>query len=287
MKGPASTDRRERRLHRARRLPARAQTGGRFRFASGFRPHALRPGRRSARRSAALGADVRRSALWHRHLCHRPPPTAHRPPPTAHRPPPTAHRPPPTNHQPPTTNHQPPTTNHRSARVIFAPDPSVRRCRARRVPRPPRSSRATPQYFVPDAVNAPDKRAAALSVAACRRGCSQSGQPGQPESRRGSVHGDPTRANRACCLHAERLGAQRSSVNRPSNAPRLRRGCARLARHAAFSRDLITLRLVRNGFPLLVTVPLSDSLVLSYKGKTTGGAIRRRRAARPERPRRP
>ncbi len=276
MKGPASTDRRERRLHRARRLPARAQTGGRFRFASGFRPHALRPGRRSARRSAALGADVRRSALWHRHLCHRPPPTAHRPPPTAHRPPPTAHR--------------PPTTNHRSARVISAPDPSVRRCRARRVPRPPRSSRssrATPQYFVPDAVNAPDKRAAALSVAACRRGCSQSGQPGQPESRRGSVHGDPTRANRACCLHAERLGAQRSSVNRPSNAPRLRRGCARLARHAAFSRDLITLRLVRNGFPLLVTVPLSDSLVLSYKGKTTGGAIRRRRAARPERPRRP
>ncbi|CAJ6508130.1 Uncharacterised protein [Burkholderia pseudomallei] len=209
---------------------------------------------------------------------------------TAHRPPPTAHRPPPTAHQPPTTNHQPPTTNHRSARVIFAPDPSVRRCRARRVPRPPRSSRssrATPQYFVPDAVNAPDKRAAALSVAACRRGCSQSGQPGQPESRRGSVHGDPTRANRACCLHAERLGAQRSSVNRPSNAPRLRRGCARLARHAAFSRDLITLRLVRNGFPLLVTVPLSDSLVLSYKGKTTGGAIRRRRAARPERPRRP
>ncbi|CAJ3191277.1 Uncharacterised protein [Burkholderia pseudomallei] len=276
MKGPASTDRRERRLHRARRLPARAQTGGRFRFASGFRPHALRPGRRSARRSAALGADVRRSALWHRHLCHRPPPTAHRPPPTAHRPPPTAH--------------QPPTTNHRSARVISAPDPSVRRCRARRVPRPPRSSRssrATPQYFVPDAVNAPDKRAAALSVAACRRGCSQSGQPGQPESRRGSVHGDPTRANRACCLHAERLGAQRSSVNRPSNAPRLRRGCARLARHAAFSRDLITLRLVRNGFPLLVTVPLSDSLVLSYKGKTTGGAVRRRRAARPERPRRP
>ncbi|CAJ8351994.1 Uncharacterised protein [Burkholderia pseudomallei] len=276
MKGPASTDRRERRLHRARRLPARAQTGGRFRFASGFRPHALRPGRRSARRSAALGADVRRSALWHRHLCHRPPPTAHRPPPTAHRPPPT--------------NHQPPTTNHRSARVISAPDPSVRRCRARRVPRPPRSSRssrAMPQYFVPDAVNAPDKRAAALSVAARRRGCSQSGQPGQPESRRGSVHGDPTRANRACCLHAERLGAQRSSVNRPSNAPRLRRGCARLARHAAFSRDLITLRLVRNGFPLLVTVPLSDSLVLSYKGKTTGGAIRRRRAARPERPRRP
>ncbi|CAJ6483784.1 Uncharacterised protein [Burkholderia pseudomallei] len=266
MKGPASTDRRERRLHRARRLPARAQTGGRFRFASGFRPHALRPGRRSARRSAALGADVRRSALWHRHLCHRPPPTAHRPPPTAY---------------------QPPTTNHRSARVISAPDPSVRCCRARRVPRPPRSSRATPQYFVPDAVNAPDKRAAALSVAACRRGCSQSGQPGQPESRRGSVHGDPTRANRACCLHAERLGAQRSSVNRPSNAPRLRRGCARLARHAAFSRDLITLRLVRNGFPLLVTVPLSDSLVLSYKGKTTGGAIRRRRAARPERPRRP
>ncbi|CAJ3288304.1 Uncharacterised protein [Burkholderia pseudomallei] len=213
MKGPASTDRRERRLHRARRLPARAQTGGRFRFASGFRPHALRPGRRSARRSAALGADVRRSALWHRHLCHRPPPTAHRPPPTAH--------------QPPTTNHQPPTTNHRSARVIFAPDPSVRRCRARRVPRPPRSSRssrATPQYFVPDAVNAPDKRAAALSVAACRRGCSQSGQPGQPESRRDSVHGDPTRANRARCLHAERLGAQRSSVNRPSNAPRLGAG---------------------------------------------------------------
>ncbi|CAJ4749173.1 Uncharacterised protein [Burkholderia pseudomallei] len=273
MKGPASTDRRERRLHRARRLPARAQTGGRFRFASGFRPHALRPGRRLARRSAALGADVRRSALWHRHLCHRPPPTAHRPPPT--------------NHQPPTTNHQPPTTNHRSARVISAPDPSVRCCRARRVPRPPRSSRAMPQYFVPDAVNAPDKRAAALSVAARRRGCSQSGQPGQPESRRGSVHGDPTRANRACCLHAERLGAQRSSVNRPSNAPRLRRGCARLARHAAFSRDLITLRLVRNGFPLLVTVPLSDSLVLSYKGKTTGGAIRRRRAARPERPSRP
>ncbi|CAJ5703220.1 Uncharacterised protein [Burkholderia pseudomallei] len=280
MKGPASTDRRERRLHRARRLPARAQTGGRFRFASGFRPHALRPGRRLARRSAALGADVRRSALWHRHLCHRPPPTAHRPPPTAHRPPPTAHR-------LPTTNHQPPTTNHRSARVISAPDPSVRCCRARRVPRPPRSSRAMPQYFVPDAVNAPDKRAAALSVAARRRGCSQSGQPGQPESRRGSVHGDPTRANRACCLHAERLGAQRSSVNRPSNAPRLRRGCARLARHAAFSRDLITLRLVRNGFPLLVTVPLSDSLVLSYKGKTTGGAIRRRRAARPERPSRP
>lgn len=259
MKGPASTDRRERRLHRVRRLPARAQTGGRFRFASGFRPHALRPGRRSARRSAALGADVRRSALWHRRLCHRPPPTAH----------------------------QPPTTNHRSARVISAPDPSVRRCRARRVPCPPRSSRAMPQYFVPDAVNAPDKRAAALSVAARRRGCSQSGQPGQPESRRGSVHGDPTRANRACCLHAERLGAQRSSVNRPSNAPRLRRGCARLARHAAFSRDLITFRLVRNGFPLLVTVPLSDSLVLSYKGKTTGGAVRRRRAARPERPRRP
>lgn len=259
MKGPASTDRRERRLHRARRLPARAQTGGRFRFASGFRPHALRPGRRSARRSAALGADVRHCGTG---TCA----TAHRPPPTAH---------------------QPPTTNHRSARVISAPDPSVRRCRARRVPRPPRSSRAMPQYFVPDAVNAPDKRAAALSVAARRRGCSQSGQPGQPESRRGSVHGDPTRANRACCLHAERLGAQRSSVNRPSNAPRLRRGCARLARHAAFSRDLITLRLVRNGFPLLVTVPLSDSLVLSYKGKTTGGAIRRRRAARPERPRRP
>ncbi len=259
MKGPASTDRRERRLHRARRLPARAQTGGRFRFASGFRPHALRPGRRSARRSAALGADVRRSALWHRHLCHRPPPT----------------------------NHQPPTTNHRSARVIFAPDPSVRRCRARRVPRPPRSSRATPQYFVPDAVNAPDKRAAALSVAACRRGCSQSGQPGQPESRRGSVHGDPTRANRACCLHAERLGAQRSSVNRPSNAPRLRRGCARLARHAAFSRDLITLRLVRNGFPLLVTVPLSDSLVLSYNQTPPGGEKRRGRRPRPERPRRP
>ncbi|CAJ5167444.1 Uncharacterised protein [Burkholderia pseudomallei] len=196
MKGPASTDRRERRLHRARRLPARAQTGGRFRFASGFRPHALRPGRRSARRSAALGADVRRSALWHRHLCHRPPPTAY----------------------------QPPTTNHRSARVISAPDPSVRCCRARRVPRPPRSSRATPQYFVPDAVNAPDKRAAALSVAARRRGCSQSGQPGQPESRRDSVHGDPTRANRARCLHAERLGAQRSSVNRPSNAPRLGAG---------------------------------------------------------------
>ncbi len=175
MKGPASTDRRERRLHRARRLPARAQTGGRFRFASGFRPHALRPGRRSARRSAALGADVRRSALWHRHLCHRPPPTAHRPPPTAHRPPPTNHQPPTTNHQPPTTNHRPPTTNHRSARVISAPDPSVRCCRARRVPRPPRSSRAMPQYFVPDAVNAPDKRAAALSVAARRRGCSQSG----------------------------------------------------------------------------------------------------------------
>ncbi|CAJ6546793.1 Uncharacterised protein [Burkholderia pseudomallei] len=252
MKGPTSTDRRERRLHRARRLPARAQTGGRFRFASGFRPHALRPSRRSARRSAALGADVRHCGTG---TC--------------------------------ATAHRPPTTNHRSARVISAPDPSVRRCRARRVPCPPRSSRATPQYFVPDAVNAPDKRAAALSVAACRRGCSQSGQPGQPESRRGSVHGDPTRANRACCLHAERLGAQRSSVNRPSNAPRLRRGCARLARHAAFSRDLITLRLVRNGFPLLVTVPLSDSLVLSYKGKTTGGAVRRRRAARPERPRRP
>ncbi|CAJ6659878.1 Uncharacterised protein [Burkholderia pseudomallei] len=231
--------------------------------------------------------DVRHCGTGTCATAHRPPPTAHRPPPTAHRPPPTAHRPPPTAHRPPPTNHQPPTTNHRSARVIFAPDPSVRRCRARRVPRPPRSSRATPQYFVPDAVNAPDKRAAALSVAACRRGCSQSGQPGQPESRRGSVHGDPTRANRACCLHAERLGAQRSSVNRPSNAPRLRRGCARLARHAAFSRDLITLRLVRNGFPLLVTVPLSDSLVLSYKGKTTGGAIRRRRAARPERPRRP
>lgn len=223
MKGPASTDRRERRLHRARRLPARAQTGGRFRFASGFRPHALRPGRRSARRSAALGADVRRSALWHRHLCHRPPPTAH----------------------------QPPTTNHRSARVISAPDPSVRRCRARRVPCPPRSSRAMPQYFVPDAVNAPDKRAAALSVAVRRRGCSQSGQPGQPESRRDSVHGDPTRANRARCLHAERLGAQRSSVNRPSNAPRLRRGCARLARHAAFSRDLITLRHCKKWFSLI------------------------------------
>ncbi|CAM8755249.1 hypothetical protein NCF_04286 [Burkholderia pseudomallei] len=273
MKGPASTDRRERRLHRARRLPARAQTGGRFRFASGFRPHALRPGRRSARRSAALGADVRRSTFGTVAQALVPPPTAHRPPTT--------------NHQPPTTNHQPPTTNHRSARVISAPDPSVRRCRARRVPCPPRSSRAMPQYFVPDAVNAPDKRAAALSVAARRRGCSQSGQPGQPESRRDSVHGDPTRANRARCLHAERLGAQRSSVNRPSNAPRLRRGCARLARHAAFSRDLITFRLVRNGFPLLVTVPLSDSLVLSYKGKTTGGAIRRRRAARPERPRRP
>ncbi len=180
-----------------------------------------------------------------------PPPTAHRPPPAAHRPPPTAHRPPPTAHQPPTTNHQPPTTNHRSARVISAPDPSVRRCRARRVPRPPRSSRAMPQYFVPDAVNAPDKRAAALSVAARRRGCSQSGQPGQPGSRRDSVHGDPTRANRARCLHAERLGAQRSSVNRPSNAPRLRRGCARLARHAAFSRDLITLRHCKKWFSLI------------------------------------
>lgn len=216
MKGPASTDRRERRLHRARRLPARAQTGGRFRFASGFRPHALRPGRRSARRSAALGADVRHCGTG---TC--------------------------------ATAHQPPTTNHRSARVISAPDPSVRRCRARRVPRPPRSSRAMPQYFVPDAVNAPDKRAAALSVAARRRGCSQSGQPGQPGSRRGSVHGDPTRANRACCLHAERLGAQRSSVNRPSNAPRLRRGCARLARHAAFSRDLITLRHCKKWFSLI------------------------------------
>ncbi|CAJ5873380.1 Uncharacterised protein [Burkholderia pseudomallei] len=222
MKGPASTDRRERRLHRARRLPARAQTGGRFRFASGFRPHALRPGRRSARRSAALGADVRRSALWHRHLCHRPPPTAHRPPPTAHRPPPTAH-------QPPTTNHQPPTTNHRSARVISAPDPSVRRCRARRVPRPPRSSRssrATPQYFVPDAVNAPDKRAAALSVAARRRGCSQSGQPGQPESRRDSVHGDPPRANRArmlACRAARRSEVKRQPAEqRPAAAARVR-----------------------------------------------------------------
>ncbi|AIV56826.1 hypothetical protein Y044_3444 [Burkholderia pseudomallei MSHR2243] len=127
----------------------------------------------------------------------------------------------------------------------------MRCCRARRVPRPPRSSWAMPQYFVPDAVNAPDKRAAALSVAARRRGCSQSGQPGQPESRRGSVHGDPTRANRACCLHAERLGAQRSSVNRPSNAPRLRRGCARLARHAAFSRDLITLRHCKKWFSLI------------------------------------
>lgn len=230
MKGPASTDRRERRLHRARRLPARAQTGGRFRFASGFRPHALRPGRRSARRSAALGADVRRSTFGTVAQALVPPPTAHRPPPT---------------------NHQPPTTNHRSARVISAPDPSVRRCRARRVPCPPRSSRAMPQYFVPDAVNAPDKRAAALSVAARRRGCSQSGQPGQPESRRGSVHGDPTRANRACCLHAERLGAQRSSVNRPNNAPRLRRGCARLARHAAFSRDLITLRHCKKWFSLI------------------------------------
>ncbi|CAJ4433443.1 Uncharacterised protein [Burkholderia pseudomallei] len=229
MKGPASTDRRERRLHRARRLPARAQTGGRFRFASGFRPHALRPGRRSARRSAALGADVRRSALWHRHLCHRPPPTAHRPPPTAHRPPPTAHQPPTTNHQPPTTNHQPPTTNHRSARVISAPDPSVRRCRARRVPRPPRSSRssrATPQYFVPDAVNAPDKRAAALSVAARRRGCSQSGQPGQPESRRDSVHGDPPRANRArmlACRAARRSEVKRQPAEqRPAAAARVR-----------------------------------------------------------------
>ncbi|VBJ80587.1 Uncharacterised protein [Burkholderia pseudomallei] len=205
MKGPASTDRRERRLHRARRLPARAQTGGRFRFASGFRPHALRPGRRSARRSAALGADVRRSALWHRHLCHRPPPTAHRPP---------------------TTNHQPPTTNHRSARVISAPDPSVRRCRARRVPRPPRSSRATPQYFVPDAVNAPDKRAAALSVAARRRGCSQSGQPGQPESRRDSVHGDPPRANRArmlACRAARRSEVKRQPAEqRPAAAARVR-----------------------------------------------------------------
>ncbi|VBC98206.1 Uncharacterised protein [Burkholderia pseudomallei] len=205
MKGPASTDRRERRLHRARRLPARAQTGGRFRFASGFRPHALRPGRRSARRSAALGADVRRSALWHRHLCHRPPPTAHRPPPT---------------------NHQPPTTNHRSARVISAPDPSVRRCRARRVPRPPRSSRATPQYFVPDAVNAPDKRAAALSVAARRRGCSQSGQPGQPESRRDSVHGDPPRANRArmlACRAARRSEVKRQPAEqRPAAAARVR-----------------------------------------------------------------
>ncbi|CAJ8949674.1 Uncharacterised protein [Burkholderia pseudomallei] len=222
MKGPASTDRRERRLHRARRLPARAQTGGRFRFASGFRPHALRPGRRSARRSAALGADVRRSALWHRHLCHRPPPTAHRPPPTNHQPPTT-------NHQPPTTNHQPPTTNHRSARVISAPDPSVRRCRARRVPRPPRSSRssrATPQYFVPDAVNAPDKRAAALSVAARRRGCSQSGQPGQPESRRDSVHGDPPRANRArmlACRAARRSEVKRQPAEqRPAAAARVR-----------------------------------------------------------------
>lgn len=198
MKGPALTDRRERRLHRARRLPARAQTGGRFRFASGFRPHALRPGRRSARRSAALGADVRRSALWHRHLCHRPPPT----------------------------NHQPPTTNHRSARVISAPDPSVRRCRARRVPRPPRSSRAMPQYFVPDAVNAPDKRAAALSVAARRRGCSQSGQPGQPESRRDSVHGDPTRANRArmlACRAARRSEVKRQPAEqRPAAAARVR-----------------------------------------------------------------
>ncbi|AJX75646.1 hypothetical protein BG16_5690 [Burkholderia pseudomallei MSHR2543] len=226
MKGPALTDRRERRLHRARRLPARAQTGGRFRFASGFRPHALRSGRRSARRSAALGADVRRSALWHRHLCHRPPPTAHRPPPTAHRPPPTAHRPPTTNHQPPTTNHQPPTTNHRSARVISAPDPSVRCCRARRVPRPPRSSRAMPQYFVPDAVNAPDKRAAALSVAARRRGCSQSGQPGQPESRRDSVHGDPPRANRArmlACRAARRSEVKRQPAEqRPAAAARVR-----------------------------------------------------------------
>lgn len=198
MKGPASTDRRERRLHRARRLPARAQTGGRFRFASGFRPHALRPGRRSARRSAALGADVRRSALWHRHLCHRPPPTAH----------------------------QPPTTNHRSARVISAPDPSVRRCRARRVPCPPRSSRAMPQYFVPDAVNAPDKRAAALSVAARRRGCSQSGQPGQPESRRDSVHGDPPRANRArmlACRAARRSEVKRQPAEqRPAAAARVR-----------------------------------------------------------------
>lgn len=198
MKGPASTDRRERRLHRARRLPARAQTGGRFRFASGFRPHALRPGRRSARRSAALGADVRRSALWHRHLCHRPPPTAH----------------------------QPPTTNHRSARVISAPDPSVRCCRARRVPRPPRSSRAMPQYFVPDAVNAPDKRAAALSVAARRRGCSQSGQPGQPESRRDSVHGDPPRANRArmlACRAARRSEVKRQPAEqRPAAAARVR-----------------------------------------------------------------
>lgn len=205
MKGPASTDRRERRLHRARRLPARAQTGGRFRFASGFRPHALRPGRRSARRSAALGADVRRSALWHRHLCHRPPPTAH---------------------QPPTTNHRPPTTNHRSARVISAPDPSVRCCRARRVPRPPRSSRAMPQYFVPDAVNAPDKRAAALSVAARRRGCSQSGQPGQPESRRDSVHGDPPRANRArmlACRAARRSEVKRQPAEqRPAAAARVR-----------------------------------------------------------------
>ncbi|CAJ4132146.1 Uncharacterised protein [Burkholderia pseudomallei] len=233
MKGPASTDRRERRLHRARRLPARAQTGGRFRFASGFRPHALRPGRRSARRSAALGADVRRSALWHRHLCHRPPPTAHRPPTTNHQPPTTNHQPPTTNHQPPTTNHQPPTTNHRppttnhrSARVISAPDPSVRCCRARRVPRPPRSSRAMPQYFVPDAVNAPDKRAAALSVAARRRGCSQSGQPGQPESRRDSVHGDPPRANRArmlACRAARRSEVKRQPAEqRPAAAARVR-----------------------------------------------------------------
>ncbi len=205
MKGPASTDRRERRLHRARRLPARAQTGGRFRFASGFRPHALRPGRRSARRSAALGADVRHCGTGTCATAHRPPPTAHRPPPTAH---------------------QPPTTNHRSARVISAPDPSVRCCRARRVPRPPRSSRAMPQYFVPDAVNAPDKRAAALSVAARRRGCSQSGQPGQPESRRDSVHGDPPRANRArmlACRAARRSEVKRQPAEqRPAAAARVR-----------------------------------------------------------------
>lgn len=205
MKGPALTDRRERRLHRARRLPARAQTGGRFRFASGFRPHALRPGRRSARRSAALGADVRRSTFDVRHCGTGTCATAHRPPPT---------------------NHQPPTTNHRSARVISAPDPSVRRCRARRVPRPPRSSRAMPQYFVPDAVNAPDKRAAALSVAARRRGCSQSGQPGQPESRRDSVHGDPPRANRArmlACRAARRSEVKRQPAEqRPAAAARVR-----------------------------------------------------------------
>lgn len=205
MKGPALTDRRERRLHRARRLPARAQTGGRFRFASGFRPHALRPGRRSARRSAALGADVRRSTFDVRHCGTGTCATAHRPPPT---------------------NHQPPTTNHRSARVISAPDPSVRCCRARRVPRPPRSSRAMPQYFVPDAVNAPDKRAAALSVAARRRGCSQSGQPGQPESRRDSVHGDPPRANRArmlACRAARRSEVKRQPAEqRPAAAARVR-----------------------------------------------------------------